>query len=179
MAPDSLEEVLELLARYGDDAKVIAGGQTLGPMLNLRMVSPSVVVDLNRIRSMSGFVEDGDALFVGALTRQAELEDAPQIKQLQPLVAQTVPLIAHRPIRNRGTVGGSLAHADPAAEWGALILALDASLTLERAGGAQRNVSATGFFQGALTTAIAPDELLTSSASSRMEQTRPWLFPGV
>ena len=159
-APQTLPDALALLEEFGDDAKILAGGQTLGPMLNLRVLQPRVLVDINRVAQLGGHgIRDG-AFRVGALTRQAVLEDDPDLCRYQPLVAQAIPFIAHRPIRNRATIGGSLAHADPAAEWAALALALDARFTLARASG-ERTVLAENFFLAPLTTVLAAEELLT------------------
>jgi len=159
VAPTELEQVLELLAEHGDDAKILAGGQSLGPMLNLRLVSPTVLIDINGVRELD-HRSDEDAYTLGSLTRQSVLEDDPNLRNRQPLVAMTIPHIAHRPIRNRGTVGGSLVHADPAAEWGALVLALDAELSIVRHGAPTRTVEAVSFFEGWLETAVSDDELL-------------------
>lgn len=158
--PSTRDEVLALLAEHGDDARVIAGGQTLGPMLNMRVVMPEVLVDLNGVGELDYRHEQDGGLRIGALTRQSALEDDETLAALQPMVADAVPWIAHRPIRNRGTVGGSLSHADPAAEWGALVLALDAELVIERHGAAPRAVPAQEFFQGILTTALEAEDLL-------------------
>ena len=161
VAPRELDEVLSLLAESGDDAKVLAGGQTLGPMLNLRVLAPSLLIDVNGVPELARR-DATRGLTLGALTRQSELEDDASLRERQPLVAAAVPLIAHRPIRNRGTVGGSLAHADPAAEWGALALALDAELLIARQGAPVRVVAATEFFTGMLETAVGADELLVA-----------------
>ena len=161
VAPRELTHVLELLSEYGDDAKVLAGGQTLGPLLNLRVASPAVVIDINHVQALAG-VDRDHGLTIGALTRQSELEDAHHVATIAPLIAEAIPFIAHRPIRNRGTVGGSLAHADPAAEWGGLVLAMDAQLLVARAGGGFRRVASTSFFNGMLETALASDELLVA-----------------
>ena len=159
--PDTVEEVLALLAEYGDDAKLLAGGQSLGPMLNMRLASPSLIVDLNRVAALGYRRGSPEGLAIGALVRQAELEDDRAFAAAQPLAAAALPFIAHRPIRNRGTVAGSLVHADPAAEWGAVALALDARFALRRAGAADpRMVAAEDFFTGILETAAAPDEVL-------------------
>ena len=158
--PDSVEEALALLAQHGDDAKLLAGGQSLGPMLNMRLVSPAVIVDVNRVAALDYLRGSPDGFAIGALVRQSALEDDPAFAAAQPLAAAALPSIAHRPIRNRGTVAGSLAHADPAAEWGGLVLALDARMTLRRAGAPPRVVAAEDFFLGILETAAAPDELL-------------------
>ena len=160
-APHTVEEVLDLLAEHGDDAKLLAGGQSLGPMLNMRVVSPAVVIDLNRVRELARRGDrTGDGFAIGALVRQAELEDDRAFAAAQPLAAAALPWIAHRPIRNRGTVAGSLVHADPAAEWGGLVLALDARLTIMRAGAESREVDAENFFTGILETAVEPEDLL-------------------
>jgi len=159
-APESVAEALDVLREHGDDAKVIAGGQTLGPMLNMRLVTPEVLLDLNRVAELDYRREQPGGLAIGALTRQSALEDDPGLPAAQPMVAAAVPFVAHRAIRNRGTVGGSLAHADPAAEWGTLVAVLDAELVVRRAGEEARTVPAEEFFIGVLTTALAPDELL-------------------
>lgn len=160
VAPREIEEVLDLLGQYGDAAKIIAGGQSLGPMLNFRVAAPEVLIDVNRVAGLDR-LDWGEGLGIGALTRQGTLEDNPDIARLQPLVARTIPHIAHRPIRNRGTVGGSLSHADPAAEWGALALALDATFVIAHKGQAPREVPAGAFHQGWMETVLGDDELLT------------------
>ena len=158
--PDTVEEVLELLAEHGDDAKLLAGGQSLGPMLNMRLVSPDVVVDLNRVADLDYRCGSPEGFAIGALVRQSDLEDDRAFAVAQPLAAAVLPWIAHRPIRNRGTVAGSLVHADPAAEWGGIVLALDACFTIRRAGGGPRLVAAEDFFTGILETAVVPEDLL-------------------
>lgn len=159
--PETLDEALALLAEHGSDAKILAGGQTLGPLLNMRMAGPEIIVDINRIGELDyrHFGADG-SLTIGALTRQSALEDDSRLRECQPLVADAIPNIAHRAIRNRGTVAGSLSHADPAAEWGGLVSALDAELVIQHASKGTRTVNAGEFFQGALITAIEPDEML-------------------
>lgn len=158
--PETVDEALALLAEYGDDAKLLAGGQSLGPMLNMRVVSPAVVVDLNRVSALDYRRGSPEGFAIGALARQSDLEDDPAFAARQPLAAAALPWIAHRPIRNRGTVAGSLVHADPAAEWGGLALALDARFEVRRGGGAARTVAAEDFFTGILETAVGPEELL-------------------
>ena len=159
IAPREVEHVLALLAQYGDDAKLLAGGQSLGPMLNLRIVTPAVIIDINRVAELHHY-DTRSGLILGSGVRQSTLEDDAQLAITQPLVAAVIPHIAHRPIRNRGTVGGSLAHADPAAEWGALVLALDGELLIAHHTRAVRRVHATEFFTGMLTTSLRADELL-------------------
>ncbi len=163
-APRHTDEVLALLAEHGDEARVLAGGQTLGPMLNMRVVTPGVLVDINRVEGLAGIRWEGDGggVRIGATTRQAALEDDPVVGAAYPLLRAALPWIAHRPIRNRGTVGGSLAHADPAAEWGALALVHDAVVHARGAGGGARTFPAEDFFEGLLTTALEPGELLTA-----------------
>lgn len=174
-AARSLEEALAVLTQYGDEAKVIAGGQTLGPMLNMRLLMPQVLVDVNGIESLAGPRPSDAGLGLGALTRQADLEDDAGLAAHQPLVAAAIPHIAHRAIRNRGTVGGSLVHADPAAEWGALAHALDAELVIAAADGT-RSVAPEDFFVGILTTAVEPEELLVEVRLPAWPEGAGWSF---
>ena len=163
-APVSLDEAQALLARHGDGARVLAGGQSLMPMLNFRLARPAHVVDVNRVRGLDGIaVAPGGGLRLGALVRQRALERSALVAERAPMVAQAMPFVGHPQIRTRGTLGGSLAHADPAAELPAVMLALDAVLTLRRAGG-ERTVAAADFFVAELTTALRPGELLTEVA---------------
>ncbi len=160
-APGSLPEALTLAAQFGDEAKILAGGQSLMPLMNMRLARPGVVIDINRISELAYIRQDGDgALAIGALTRQRTMERSSALQETFPLLTTAVPYIGHSQIRNRGTIGGSMAHADPAAELPALGLALDAELTLASANG-QRTVKAEDFFLGQLTTALAPGEILT------------------
>jgi aerobic carbon-monoxide dehydrogenase medium subunit len=158
-SPPTLDEALSLLAEYDSDAKPLAGGQSLIPAMNFRLATPSVLVDLNAIGSLSHITEYGGGLRIGGMTRQRALERSAAVAQHAPLVAATMPFVAHAAIRTRGTLGGSLAHADPAAELPAVMLALDARFTLQSQGGS-RIVSAPDFFVGLFTTAIEPGELL-------------------
>ena len=159
-APSTVEEALDFLGRYGPDAKVLAGGQSLMPLMNLRLVRPSVVIDINRIDALAGIEPSADGgLSVGALTRQRDLERSALVRQRFPVVAAAIPHIGHFQIRNRGTVGGSSAHADPAAEIPALCRALNAQFVVAEADG-ERTVPAGEFFLGLLTTAVEPDQLL-------------------
>jgi carbon-monoxide dehydrogenase medium subunit len=159
-APASLEEALELLERHGDGAKVIAGGQSLMPLLALRFAQPEILVDLNRVGGLTGVrrTEEG-GVAIGAMTRTRTLEDDPTIAELLRLAAQAAPLIAHRAIRNRGTVGGAIAHADAAAELPAVMLASDATMVAMSAAG-RREITAADFFLTHYTTALAPNEIL-------------------
>ena len=158
-APDTLDEALELLARHGPEAKALAGGQSLIPVLNFRLARPAVLVDLNRIPGLAGASTRDGVLRVGPMARQAVLEHDPIVARAAPLLADALPHVAHPQIRNRGTLGGSLAHADPAAELPAVMLALGATFTLRSHRGS-RTVAADGFFDGLFSTTLAPDELL-------------------
>jgi len=173
--PDSLDEALDLLNEYGDDATIIAGGQSLGPILNMRLSTPKVIVDLNRVTALDYQREENGELALGAMTRQSTLEDEVTLQTCQPLVATSLPYIGHRAIRNRGTVGGSVAHADPAAEWPALILALDGSLIVRRVGG-DRVITADDFFVWALTNALAPEEALVEIRLPTWPKGAGWSF---
>jgi CO/xanthine dehydrogenase FAD-binding subunit len=159
--PRTLEEALELLGRHGDEAKVLAGGQSLVPMMNMRLARPGVVIDINRVAGLDGIVEHGPAVHVGALVRQRSLERAAAIRARAPLLAEAAPLIGHLQTRARGTVCGSVAHADPAAELPACFVALDAVYQVTGPTG-QRRVAAADFQIGLFTTVLAPDELLTA-----------------
>ncbi len=157
--PATLDEALTLLAEHGGEAKPLAGGQSLIPAMNFRLARPAVLVDLNRVAEL-GYVRAGrDGLQIGAMTRQRAVERSEAVRSAAPLLAEAMPFIAHPQIRNRGTVGGSLAHADPAAELPAVMLALEARF---RARGPQgeRWIPAGEFFTGILETALGPDELL-------------------
>ena len=157
--PETIPEVLSLLHEHGYDAKVLAGGQSLVPMMNFRLVQPAVVVDINNIPELS-FIEKADkGLRLGAMTRHCQVEKSPLIKELAPLIYETMPKIATSQIRNRGTIGGSLAHADPSAELVVVSTALDARFKLQN-NKAERWVPASEFFVGLLMTVMEPDELL-------------------
>jgi aerobic carbon-monoxide dehydrogenase medium subunit len=160
---DSPHHVYALLAQHGDDLRVLAGGQTLVATLNMRLSSPAVVVDINGLTALQGLglqrSGDQQVLRIGALTRHVEIEESTLVAQHAPLLAQAAPHIAHRAIRNRGTLGGALAYADPAAEWPACMVALQATLVLGSAQG-ERRVAAADFFKGIYTTALRPQELL-------------------
>ncbi len=159
VAPRTVEEALDRLARHGDEAKILAGGQSLVPMMNMRLVRPAVVVDLNRVAALGTLREEAGRLRLGALVRQHALERDERVARAAPLLAAAAPLIGHLQTRARGTVGGSLVHADPAAELPACTIALDAVFHLRSARTA-RTCRAGDFFRGLLTTALEPDELL-------------------
>jgi carbon-monoxide dehydrogenase medium subunit len=159
-APATVDEVCTSLAAHGEEAKVLAGGQSLLPLLNFRLVRPSHLIDLNRIDGLAYLRPGTDGtLAIGAMTRQRTVERSDLCRERFPLLVDAIRFIGHFQIRNRGTVGGSLAHADPAAELPAVLLALDGVL-VARNGRGERTLPAAGFFAGALTTVLRPDELL-------------------
>jgi carbon-monoxide dehydrogenase medium subunit len=158
--PRSVAEATEILAS-DPQAKVIAGGQSLLPLLALRLAHPSVLVDLGDIEDLSFFSATDGVLRIGAGTTLAKLEDSRLVREELPLLAQAIRYVAHRPIRNRATVGGSLAHADPAAELPAVVLALEATLVAQGVSG-ERRIEPGEFFTGAFSTALHDDEILTS-----------------
>jgi carbon-monoxide dehydrogenase medium subunit len=160
-APETVADAVGVLAENGDEAKPLAGGQSLVPMLALRLARFEHLVDLNRVDGLAGITRENGTLVVGATTRQAELERSPLAADV-PLLPMAAPLIGHFQIRNRGTVGGSIAHADPASELPAVALALDAELAVA-ASDRTRHVPAAEFFDGNWTTVLAPDELLVAA----------------
>jgi carbon-monoxide dehydrogenase medium subunit len=164
--PQSLDEALALLAEHPDESKVLAGGQSLVPLLNFRLARPEHLVDLGRIASLAGLRRTPHQLVVGAMVRQAFVEHSTAVAEHTPLLAAACPHIAHPPIRNRGTVGGSLAHADPAAELPAVARALDATLVAAGPGG-RREIASHEFFRGQLATALEPDEVLVDIRFAR------------
>jgi carbon-monoxide dehydrogenase medium subunit len=160
-APATVEEAVGLLTEHAEaEPRVLAGGQSLIPLMNFRLAKPGYLVDLRNVAGLSGIRRDGDMLVIGAMTRLAEVERSPEVAVAAPLVTEAVGLVAHAPVRNSGTVGGSLAHADPAAELPAVALALDAELVAAGPGGT-RVIPAAEFFTGPYSTALAADEILT------------------
>lgn len=159
-APDSVEAALALKAAHGEEARFLAGGQSLVPAMNFRVAQPAVLVDLNRVGGL-GAIEatPGGALRIGAMVRNARIERDAGAARSHPLLAEALHEVAHPQIRNRGTLGGNLSHADPASEMPAVMLALEARFVLRSARGT-REVGAADFFLGPLTTALAPDEML-------------------
>jgi CO/xanthine dehydrogenase FAD-binding subunit len=159
--PGTVDEALELLARHGDDCKVLAGGQSLVPLMNFRLARPARLIDINRIDALSYINGDDGPLLIGAMTRHADLEHSEEVGRRWPLLTEAVGWVGHGQIRNRGTVGGSVAHADPAAELPAAFAALDASFNVSSRRGT-RTIGWSQFFMSEFTTALAPDELLTA-----------------
>lgn len=158
-APRGLDEAVSLLAEFGDGAKVLAGGQSLIPMLSLRLAYFDQLVDVGRIPELQGIEDESDALVIGATTIDAVMETDDVVATKVPLLARATPLVGHFQIRNRGTVGGSIAHADPAAEYPAVALALDADIDAISVRG-RRRIPAAEFFRGFWTTALEDDEML-------------------
>jgi carbon-monoxide dehydrogenase medium subunit len=158
---DSLPGVFELLETHGDGARLLAGGQSLLATLNLRLSSPAVLIDITHVPGLSGITVGGGKLRIGALTTHAEVEHSPDIAQALPLLALAAPHIAQVAIRNAGTFGGSIAMADPAAEWPACCVALDAAFVIESKAGSRR-VGARDFFQGVYATDLKHNEVLTA-----------------
>jgi carbon-monoxide dehydrogenase medium subunit len=160
LRPDSLEEVTAALAEHGDEAKPLAGGQSLIPAMNFRLAQPSVLVDLELVAALRTVDRENGALHVGAMVRQRSAERSGEIRDACPLLSEALPWIGHPQNRHRGTIGGSIVHADPAAELPAVAVALDASIELLSTRG-PRTVPATTFFEGPFSTAVDPDELVT------------------
>lgn len=158
-APESLPEVLSLLREHGDEGKVLAGGQSLGPLLNMRMASPAVLIDINRVEELSYLREQEGALHIGALARQRIIERSRIIPRRWPLLFEAAPYIGHATLRNRGTICGSLAHSDPAAELPAIATALDAELLVKGPEG-ERTLASEDFFLSYMTTSLRAEELL-------------------
>lgn len=159
-APETVEEALSLLQEHGDEAKILAGGQSLLPVMRMRLNAPEFVIDLGKVASLRGICDDGDALVVGSMTTYQTLLDDSAVHEHLLLLAKATETIADPQIRHRGTVGGALAHADPAGDLGAAALALGASFTILGASGT-RSVPAEEFFQGLFETAMGEDEILT------------------
>lgn len=159
-APRSVGEALNLLGTLGSDAKLLAGGHSLLPMMKLRFAQPAHLIDLNRIDELRGIREDGDTICIGAMTVENDLIASPILQRRVPLLCEAARLIADPQVRNRGTIGGDIAHGDPANDHPALALALDATFVLQGPGGTRR-VKADDFFLGTYMTALAEDEILT------------------
>jgi carbon-monoxide dehydrogenase medium subunit len=161
VAPTTVADALAALAEHGDDAKVLAGGQSLLPILRMRLNTPGVVVDLGRIPELAGISEEGDTIVIGAMTPYAAVLASEAVSTHAGLLSKAIATVADPQIRHRGTVGGALVHADPAGDVGAPVLALGAELVIAGAGGATRTVAADDFFEDLFTTAVGEGELLT------------------
>ena len=173
--PTSVDEATAALAQHGDAAKLIAGGQSLVPMLNFRLLAPAVLVDLNGLPGLDTVEVNGDSLRIGSLTRHRTLETSSEVAARFPVVTAAMAHVAHLAIRNRGTIGGSLSHADPAAELPTLALLLDARIGVAGPDGT-REIAAADFFEGALTTALADDEMVTHADIPNLPAGHGWGF---
>jgi CO/xanthine dehydrogenase FAD-binding subunit len=161
LRPKSVDEALALLQSHGDEAKVLAGGQSLVPLMNFRLAQPHNLIDLNGIEGLDQIKLDDQTLTLGAMVRQRDVERSPALAERVPILREAIEQVAHPAIRNRGTIGGSLVHADPSAELPLLAVALDATFHL-RSARVSRSVTAQDFYQGYLLTDIAPDELMVA-----------------
>jgi len=175
---DTVEDALSALASHGPDAKILAGGQSLVPMLNFRLLRPTTLIDINRITGLSFIRDEAQSVRIGALTRHHQLETSPVIAKHLPVIAEAMKHVAHLAIRNRGTIGGSLSHADPAAELPMMAVLLDAKLTLASAAG-KRIVPAREFFVDALTTDLRDGEILTEIEIPKLAPQSGWGFAEV
>jgi aerobic carbon-monoxide dehydrogenase medium subunit len=157
---DSVDHAIELLGRFGDEAKLLAGGHSLVPLMKLRLASPTALVDIGRVSELSYIREDGDAIAIGALTRLHDIHHDPLLMQQCPIVANVAGMIGDPQVRHRGTIGGTAAHADPASDYPAVLLALSAEMVMRGPGG-ERRVGAAEFFKGLFESDLAPNEVLT------------------
>jgi CO/xanthine dehydrogenase FAD-binding subunit len=173
--PISIDEALALLAKYGEDAKVLAGGQSLVPLLNFRLASPERIIDINHLAELGYVRRSGGVLHIGALTRHSQLHRSPLVARDWPLLHEAVSWVAHSQIRNRGTVGGSVAHADPAAEIPVALVALDAQFTARSVRG-ERTIASRDFFVTHLTTTLQADELLVEITVPRVPDRSGYAF---
>ncbi len=175
-APTSVDETCSLLARYGSDAKLLAGGQSLVPLLALRLAQPAALIDLNGVHELDYIRADDNGVAIGAMTRQRTVERSSVMRETCPLLPAAVEWIGHPQIRNRGTIGGSLVHSDPAAELPALATLLDATFTITNAQGAKRTVKPDEFFVTYLTTAVEPEEMLSEIYFPTLPAGTGWSF---
>ena len=173
--PTSVADALGLLATHGDRAKVLSGGQSLMPAMNLRLISPELLIDICALSELRGIVVSGDIVRIGALTRHVDLLSSPEIAAHAPLLTEAARHVAHPAIRNRGTLGGSLAHADPAAELPACMMALGATI-ITRGRDGERKIAAADFFRGIFQTALSANELLAAVELPTMRQKSAYFF---
>lgn len=174
-APETLEEALAIKAKHGDDVKPLAGGQSMIPAMNYRVAQPEILVDLNKINELSYIKSSNGELHIGAMTRQREVEKSDDVAIADPLLHETMPYIAHPQIRNRGTFGGSLAHADPAAELPVIAIARDAQFRVENSNG-DRLINAKDFFMGYFEVSLQVDELLVEIIFPKFPANTGWSF---
>ena len=160
-APATVEEAVKLVGQHGDDCKILSGGQSLLPLMKMRLSKPAFIVDIGRIPGLDGITKENNHLVIGALVTHAQIENSPLLKDKCPLLAQTATTIADVQVRNRGTLGGSVAHADPAGDWPAAVLALDAEVKITGPNG-ERWLKCEDFFLGLLMSVLEPDEIVTA-----------------
>jgi carbon-monoxide dehydrogenase medium subunit len=174
-APRTVDEALALLARYDGEAKLLAGGQSLVPLLNFRLSRPAALVDLNRVAGLAGIAEHDGEVRLGAMTRQRAIEFSPVVARRLPLLGEATRWVGHLPIRTRGTIGGSIAHADPSAEYPAVLAALEGTVVARSPGG-ERTVGADELFRTYLTTSLGPGEILTEVRLPAMAEGAGYAF---
>lgn len=174
-APSTLDEALALLARYDGEAKLLAGGQSLVPLLNFRLARPAALIDLNAVASLAYIREHDGQVRLGAMTRQRAIEFSPIVARRLPLLREATRWVGHLPIRSRGTIGGSIAHADPSAEYPAVLTALDGEVVVRGPTG-ERTLASDALFETYLTTTLTPDEILTEIRLPAMPDGAGWAF---
>ena len=173
--PQSVAEAVELLDRYGDEAKIIAGGQSLVPMMNFRLARPEILIDINGIKELEYIKTEGDELVIGALTRESDIKKSALVIEQFPFLAKAISYIGHRAIRNRGTIGGSLVHADPSAELPTALCALNVKLKVVGSSG-EKILEPEEFFLTYLTTSLEPSDLLTEVRIPALPENTGWSF---
>lgn len=174
-APTTIEEALALLDQHGEDCKILSGGQSLIPVLKLRLASPAVVIDIGRIPELKAINVDGDTIHIGANVTHADVAASAELKEHCPLLTETAAQIGDQQVRNRGTIGGSLTHADPSADWPAAILALDAEIVTRSSQG-ERSIKASDFFLDLMTTSVEHDEIVTEIRIAKPAQPRAAVY---
>jgi 2-furoyl-CoA dehydrogenase FAD binding subunit len=175
LSPQSVEEALELLDRYGDQAKIMAGGQSLVPMMNFRLARPEILIDINGIKELEYIKTEGDELVIGALARERDIEQSPAVVEKWPILAKAISFIGHSTIRNRGTIGGSLVHADPSAEIPTALCALNGKVKVVGPSG-EKILEPEEFFLTYLTTSLEPSDLLVQVRIPALPEKTGWSF---
>jgi carbon-monoxide dehydrogenase medium subunit len=173
--PGSLGEALQALSTHRDNGKILAGGQSLVPMMNMRVVRPGVLIDINRVPGLDGIRVDGGELVIGALARHSRLLESELVAKHCPLMVEAYHHVAHKPIRNRGTIGGNISHADPASEMPAVLVAADGTIVAKRTTG-ERRITAASFFTGPMQTALAADEMVVEIRIPAAPAGQGWAF---
>ena len=173
--PQSVQEAIELLDRYGDEAKIIAGGQSLVPMMNFRLARPEILIDITGIKELDYVKTEGDELVIGALTRERDIEQSPLVVEKWPILSKAISFIGHSAIRNRGTIGGSLVHADPSAEIPTSLCALNGNVKVIGPSG-EKNLEPEEFFMTYLTTSLEPSDLLVEVRIPALPDKTGWSF---